>query len=73
MRMESHWNLWSVAYYQLLFWHRFISNGEQKPAGKAGFDLVVGNPPYGNSNLDRVEAVMGTEYSSYLDLYSVFI
>lgn len=57
-------------YHTLFFWPAYF-NPDGTSRKNPGFDVIVGNPPYGQEQLDAIRKVM--HYRSVNDTYSVFI
>lgn len=60
---------------QFFLWHTWFSDVFNREDGKSGFDIVIGNPPYG-ANIDRLILVYEKLYPNtshgYKDIYKYF-
>ncbi|MBR3871932.1 MAG: N-6 DNA methylase [Paludibacteraceae bacterium] len=63
---------------QFFLWHTWFSDVFNRPNGKSGFDIVIGNPPYVNIANIKDETLRKTYQQNYKtiknksDLYSIF-
>ena len=62
-------------YFPLFFWHRYFKKMtiDKQDLKDIGFDVIIGNPPYGRAQLNRTQVIMKDSYSSYIDIYTNFI
>jgi hypothetical protein len=62
-------------YFPLFFWHRYFKKSTvyKRDLKDIGFNIIIGNPPYGNIQLERTLAIMRDAYSSYIDIYTALI
>ena len=60
---------------QFFLWHTWFSDVFNRPNGKSGFDIVIGNPPYG-ANIDELVVLYERLYPKtshgYKDIYKYF-
>ena len=60
---------------QFFLWHTWFSDVFNREDGKDGFDIVIGNPPYG-SNIDNLVHVYKKKYptaiKNYAEIYKLF-
>ena len=60
---------------QFFLWHTWFSDVFNREDGKSGFDIVIGNPPYG-SNIDALVSVYKQKYpaaiKNYAEIYKLF-
>lgn len=60
---------------QFFLWHTWFSDVFNRENGKSGFDIVIGNPPYG-ANIDNLISIYKKLYPNtshgYKDIYKYF-
>ena len=60
---------------QFFLWHTWFSDVFNREDGKSGFDIVIGNPPYG-ANIDDLISIYNKSYPNtshgYKDIYKYF-